>query len=150
MARSDIEGDKIGPRAASARAACGATLLIVSSCNEIRHVSTARRCAIVALALAACTRSPERAPAAPRDTVVVFTAASLGRPIGAALDSFARRTGAVVRQESGASIELARRITELHRVPDLIALADHEVFPELLVPGVTSWYARGTRVLCTE
>jgi molybdate/tungstate transport system substrate-binding protein len=113
----------------------------VSSCNEIRHVSTARRRALLALALAACTRSPERAPAAPRDTVVVFTAASLGTPIAAALDSFARRTGAVVRQESGASIELARRITELHRVPDLIALADHEVFPELLLPRVTPWYA---------
>jgi molybdate/tungstate transport system substrate-binding protein len=113
----------------------------VSSCNEIRHVSTARRRALLALALAACTRSPERAPQATRDTVVAFTAASLGAPLRAALDSLSRRTGAVVRQESGASIELARRITELHRVPDLIALADHEVFPELLVPRVTPWYA---------
>jgi molybdate/tungstate transport system substrate-binding protein len=112
----------------------------VSSCNEIRHVSTARRRALLALALAACTRTPERAPDATRDTVVVFTAASLAAPVRAALDSLARRTGIVVRQESGASIELARRITELHRVPDLIALADHEVFPELLVPRVAPWY----------
>ena len=37
-----------------------------------------------------------------------------------ALDSFARRTGAVVQQENGASLELARRITELGRVPDVI------------------------------
>lgn len=103
-------------------------------------MSTARRRALLALALAACTRSPERTPDAPRDTVVVFTAASLAAPVRAALDSLSRRTGAVVRQESGASIELARRITELHRVPDLIALADHEVFPELLVPRVTPWY----------
>lgn len=63
----------------------------------------------------------------------------------AAMDSFARRTGAVVREEHGASLELARRITELHRVPDVIALADQEVFPELLMPGATSWYAAFAR-----
>ena len=79
------------------------------------------------------------------DTVVVFTAASLAVPFRVALDSFARRTGAVVRQENGASLELARRITDLHRVPDVIALADQEVFPQLLVPRATSWYARFAR-----
>lgn len=63
----------------------------------------------------------------------------------AALDTFARRTGAVVSEEHGASLELARRITELHRVPDVIALADQEVFPELLMPGATSWYAAFAR-----
>ena len=79
------------------------------------------------------------------DTVVVFTAASLAVPFRAALDSFARRTGTVVRRENGASLDLARRITELHRVPDVIALADEEVFPQLLVPRATSWYARFAR-----
>jgi molybdate/tungstate transport system substrate-binding protein len=90
--------------------------------------------------------SPHAAAVAQRpDTVVVFTAASLAVPFRVALDSFARRTGTVVRQESGASLELARRITELHRVPDVIALADEEVFPQLLVPRATSWYARFAR-----
>jgi molybdate/tungstate transport system substrate-binding protein len=79
------------------------------------------------------------------DTVIVFTAASLAVPIRAALDSFARRTGTIVQQENGASLELARRITELHRVPDVIALADEEVFPKLLVPRAASWYARFAR-----
>lgn len=79
------------------------------------------------------------------DTVVVFTAASLAVPIRAALDTFARRTGTVVLQENGASLELARRITELHRVPDVLALADEEVFPRLLVPRAASWYARFAR-----
>lgn len=79
------------------------------------------------------------------DTVVVFTAASLALPFRVALDSFARRTGTVVQQESGASLELARRITDLRRVPDVIALADQEVFPQLLVPRATSWYARFAR-----
>jgi len=86
--------------------------------------------------------SPHVAAVAQRpDTVVVFTAASLAVPFRVALDSFARRTRIVVQQENGASLELARRITDLHRVPDVIALADQEVFPQLLVPRATSWYA---------
>lgn len=76
-----------------------------------------------------------------RDTLVVYEAASLAGPMRAVLDSFARRSGAVVSEEHGASLELARRVTELHRVPDVIALADREVFPELLIPSATSWYA---------
>jgi len=90
--------------------------------------------------------SPHVAAVAQRpDTVVVFTAASLAVPFRVALDSFARRTRVVVQQENGASLELARRITDLHRVPDVIALADQEVFPQLLVPRATSWYARFAR-----
>lgn len=102
----------------------------------------------IALLLATFTAAarPCRAEAAPeRDTVLVFTAASLAKPIRAALDSFARRTGTVVQQENGASLELARRITELGRVPDVIALADQEVFPQLLVPRSASWYVRFAR-----
>ena len=80
-----------------------------------------------------------------RDTLVVYEAASLAGPMRAVLDSFARQTGAVVMEEHGASLELARRVTELHRIPDVIALADHEVFPELLLPGAASWYATFAR-----
>src|SRR3982751_1624039 len=79
------------------------------------------------------------------DTGVVYAAASLSAPLRAALDSFSRVTGAAVMEEHGASLELARRITELHRVPDVIALADREVFPELLVPAAVSWYATFAR-----
>jgi len=96
------------------------------------------------VALLACAR-PDAAAAAGADTVVVFTAASLAVPVRAALDSFARRTGAVVQQENGASLELARRITELGRVPDVIALADQELFPQVLVPRAASWYVRFAR-----
>jgi len=79
------------------------------------------------------------------DTLVIFEAASLSGPMRPLLDTFARRTGALVLEEHGASLELARRITELHRIPDVIALADHEVFPELLMPSATSWYATFAR-----
>lgn len=107
------------------------------------------RAAALALCLAAAACAPGRerdaAPAAPRDTVVVFVAASLAAPVRELLDTLARRTGAVVREEHGASLELARRITELHRVPDVILLADHELFAGPLSEPYTAWHARLAR-----
>ena len=82
----------------------------------------------------------DRAPAK-RDTLVVYLAASLTKPMQPMLDSFAARTNTVIQRESGGSLEHARKITELNRVPDVIALADEEVFPQLLVPRHASWYA---------
>jgi molybdate/tungstate transport system substrate-binding protein len=72
-------------------------------------------------------------------------AASLTKPLQPALDTFAARNNAIVQRESGASLEHARKITELGRVPDLIALADVEVFPQLLVPAHATWYAEFAR-----
>jgi len=94
-----------------------------------------------------CGREPSsKTPLrAAKDTLVVYVAASLTRPIQPILDSFSARTGAVVQRESGGSLEHARKITELHRVPDLIVLADYEVFPQLLVPAHATWYAEFAR-----
>lgn len=102
------------------------------------------RAAIAGLALLSVVACRDMVVAR-QDTLVVFEAASLSGPMRPLLDTFARRTGVVVLEEHGASLELARRITELHRVPDVIALADHEVFPELLIPSATSWYATFAR-----
>ena len=74
-------------------------------------------------------------------TLVIYDAASLAAPMRALLDTFAHRNGVTIQEEHGASLELARRVTDLHRVPDVIALADREVFPELLMPVAASWYA---------
>lgn len=95
--------------------------------------------AAVAALLAACDAN--RAPTTTRDTLVVYLAASLAKPMQPMLDSFAARTNTVIHRESGGSLEHARKITELGRVPDVIALADEEVFPQLLVPRYASWYA---------
>jgi molybdate/tungstate transport system substrate-binding protein len=133
------------PVGALVQASAGAArhLPKLTPCNEIRHMRPlGTACLVAALVFV----RPGQAAATPRaDTVVVFTAASLAVPIRAALDSFARRTGTVVQQENGASLELARRITELGRIPDVIALADQEVFPLLLVPRAASWYVRFAR-----
>jgi molybdate/tungstate transport system substrate-binding protein len=68
-------------------------------------------------------------------TLVGFNAGSLARPMRAALDTFAAREGVLVQQESAGSLESARKLTELGKIPDLIALADAEVFPQYLMPA---------------
>jgi molybdate/tungstate transport system substrate-binding protein len=57
------------------------------------------------------------------------------------LDSFASARGVTILTESGASMEHVRKITELHRIPDLILLADDDVFPTHLAPNYTTWWA---------
>jgi molybdate/tungstate transport system substrate-binding protein len=75
------------------------------------------------------------------DALVVFNAGSLARPMRAALDSFAAREGIRFDQESAGSLETARKLTELGKIPDLVALADVEVIPALLMPEHATWYA---------
>lgn len=77
--------------------------------------------------------------------LIVYNAGSLARPIRAALDSFSARTGIPFEQENAGSLETARKLTELGKIPDLIALADHEVFPQILMPEHVTWYARFAR-----
>jgi len=70
----------------------------------------------------------------------VYVAASLDGAVRSALDAYAAAHSAAVRRESGASIALARKITDLHQVPDLLVMADADLFPKLLVPRYARWY----------
>ena len=72
----------------------------------------------------------------------MFAAASLAHPLRAALDSFATLGGAPARMVIGGSVDLARRVTELDERPDLVALADAEIFRRLLLGPHADWYAR--------
>ena len=92
------------------------------------------------VALIGCARE-----ASTEGPLVVFNAGSLARPIRAALDTFARREGVRVEQESAGSLESARKLTELGKIPDLIALADAEVFPGYLMPSHVDSYVRFAR-----
>lgn len=73
--------------------------------------------------------------------IVVFTAASVALPIRAALDTFAAREHVTVDQENSGSLDIARKLTELHQIPDVVVLADYDVFRRLLMPDQTTWYA---------
>ncbi len=106
---------------------------------------------LVLLAVAAtiaCGRGGEsaRQPDEAGDrALIVFNAGSLAGPLRAALDSFALHNAVEVRQENAGSVEVARKLTELHQIPDLVAVADYEVIPRYLMPEYATWYAQFAR-----
>lgn len=91
-------------------------------------------CALLLVLLAAC------GPGSQGESLVVYNAGSLARPMRAVMDSFARREDVRVEQESAGSLETARKLTELGKIPDIVALADVAVFPEYLVPDHVDEY----------
>ncbi|MDE3150795.1 MAG: extracellular solute-binding protein [Gemmatimonadota bacterium] len=105
--------------------------------------------ALLLATLGACVRDASHA-AARADTLDVMNAASITRPLRAVLDSFAARTGTRYTLQPGASLELARLVTETGRRPDVFISADPAVFPELLEPAFVNGYdiiARNRMVL---
>ena len=96
---------------------------------------------VVVMSSLASVPHPRRAAAAPSDALLVMNAASITLPVRAMLDSFAARTGTKYELQPGASLEIARRLTDLHQTPDVVLLADPEVYPKLLMPRYAQWYA---------
>lgn len=96
--------------------------------------------AVLTLALLGGCGREQPAPPAPLP-FLVYTAASIAQPMRAALDSFARRSGSRYELESASSLELVRRVQALHGKPDVIALADPELFVTMLEPSVVTWHA---------
>ena len=102
--------------------------------------------------LAACGSGSEKGPRT-GDTsggneerrIVVYNAGSLALPLRTALDSFAAREHVTVEQENAGSLETARKLTELGKIPDIVAVADYEVIPLLLIPSHATWYATFAR-----
>jgi molybdate/tungstate transport system substrate-binding protein len=97
--------------------------------------------AVAAVSLACGSDGGKGGNVRQQDTAVVFVAASLNNAFRAEFDSFTAKTGTVVLTESGASVEHARKITDLGRIPDLIVLADDEIFPKMLAPAHLTWWA---------
>lgn len=72
---------------------------------------------------------------------MVFAAASLANPLAAFSRAFHDGGGTVVQLELGGSLEHARKITDLGRVPDVLMLAEDEVIASLM-PAHIDWYVR--------
>ncbi len=86
--------------------------------------------------LALLTRPPARA-----EPLIIFNAGSLAYPIRELLAEFTRHHPEIhSTQESSGSLEAARKLTELGKIPDILAVADYGVIAKLLVPKYTSWY----------
>jgi molybdate/tungstate transport system substrate-binding protein len=86
--------------------------------------------------------------------LVVYNAGSLAVPFKLLLDAFTQRNPDVrVQQEHSGSLAAVRKLTELDRIPDVLALADVALFPALLQPEYTSWhavFARNSMVLAVS
>ena len=85
------------------------------------------------------------APAAGADLTGVLTVCNAGSqaaPVARVLADFAAlHPGVKPAQESAGSLDIVRRATELGRPCDVLAVADYEVLPALVVPAYASWYA---------
>jgi len=95
----------------------------------------------------ACAPGPD----ADAGRLVVFNAGSLAAPFRDLLREFTRlHPEYETIQESAGSLETARKLTELGRIPDVVGVADYGVIPALLVPRFAGWYvgfARNAMVL---
>jgi molybdate/tungstate transport system substrate-binding protein len=101
-------------------------------------------------ALAALTAGPASGQALD-GPLIVYNAGSLARPFRELLDSFRiRHPGVIPAQENSGSLEAARKLTELGKMPDVLAVADYNIIDDLLMPKYAAWYAnfaRNTMVL---
>jgi molybdate/tungstate transport system substrate-binding protein len=95
-----------------------------------------------ALALAA----PAAAQTAPTGPLIVFNAGSLAKPFNELLRAFKAKYSRVVpAQENSGSLEAARKLTDLGKIPDVIGVADYGVIPKLLIPQHATWFATFAR-----
>jgi molybdate/tungstate transport system substrate-binding protein len=85
--------------------------------------------AVLGITIACSGRAPRDQP-----SIIVFNAGALALPLRAALDSFSALHGYGVSQENAGSVETIRKISDLGRVPDIVAVADTALFARL-IPG---------------
>jgi molybdate/tungstate transport system substrate-binding protein len=87
-----------------------------------------------------------RAQTSPEGELVVFNAGSLAKPFSELLAAVRRKYPAVKpAQENSGSLEAARKLTELGKIPDVLGVADYGVIPKLLIPRHATWYATFAR-----
>ncbi len=107
------------------------------------HVASGWRAVVAAAAI--LVGLPGIAPAqdAPlKGELIVFNAGSLGLPFRNLLKAFKGANPEVrTSQESAGSLESARKVTELGKTPDILAVADYAIIPKLLIPAHADWYA---------
>ena len=100
----------------------------------------------VLLCCAAGAVMPAGAQTVPAGQLVVFNAGSLAKPFNDLLRAFrAKHPDVVPAQENSGSLEAARKLTELGKIPDVIGVADYGVIPKLLIPQHATWFATFAR-----
>ncbi|MGQ0702806.1 MAG: extracellular solute-binding protein [Gemmatimonadales bacterium] len=88
-----------------------------------------------------CRSAGRETPGQLQGSLVVFNAGSLAYPFRELLSAFTQiHPGVKPEQESSGSLEAARKLTELGKIPDVLAVADYKVITTLLIPRYTAGY----------
>src|SRR5215216_5148173 len=104
-----------------------------------------RAVAVVVLSLVALV-APLQGQREPAGQLIVFNAGSLAKPFSDLLHAFkAKYPDVVPAQENSGSLEAARKLTDLGKIPDVVGVADYGVIPKLLIPQYATWYATFAR-----
>ncbi|MCC6317520.1 MAG: extracellular solute-binding protein [Gemmatimonadaceae bacterium] len=98
---------------------------------------------------AGCLSACDRQRTAEPQALSVFNAAALGPPFRDLIAAFAAQNPGLVHDQLNApSLEAVRMMTELGRVPDVLAVADRALLDSLVLPKYATWYvAFGTNAL---
>jgi len=78
-------------------------------------------------------------------SVRIYHAGSLAEPFEEMEKQFEERRGFDIQRTSFGSVEAIRQVTELHKTPDIIAVADYSLIPKMMSPEYTDWYIKFAR-----
>ncbi|MDI9610035.1 MAG: tungstate ABC transporter substrate-binding protein WtpA [Archaeoglobales archaeon] len=75
-----------------------------------------------------------------QEKLIIYHAGSLSVPIAEIAERFKRSHKVEIQAEASGSIEVIRKIVELGKKPDLIAVADYNWIPKMLMPDYVDFY----------
>jgi molybdate/tungstate transport system substrate-binding protein len=73
--------------------------------------------------------------------LVVCNAGSLTIPLQKISEEYQRKTGIKILLEPSGSVDAVRKVTDLHKTCDVVAVADYRLIPLYMYPNYTNWYA---------
>lgn len=77
---------------------------------------------------------------AQKSQIIIFTAGSLKVPLDHVASKYNDLYGTKIYIEASGSVEAIRKVVDLGREADIVAVADYRLIPEFLIPNYTSWY----------
>ncbi len=100
---------------------------------------------ILSLVLCGCAQHPEQKPELKRITLIIFHAGSLSKPLEDLSKEFkeymkSKGYDVEIRTESSGSVDAVRKITDLGRKADVIAVADYLLLRGMMYPKYTDFY----------
>lgn len=75
----------------------------------------------------------------------IFHAGSLAEPFEEMEKQFEGRYDFDVQRTSLGSVEVVKQVTELHKTPDIVAVADYSLIPKMMIPEYADWYIQFAR-----